>query len=228
MARSIEFEVSGAAVSCDLHAVYNAGYTGRDQAVVQEHIDELADQGISGPGEIPTLFSVPTYMVMQDTDVEVEHAKTSGEAEWAMLYRGEGPSPLLTVASDHTDRAVEAFNVTSAKQLSPNLIGTKAWPLDEIADQLDDITLRSTVLHEGEWVTLQEGRVGDLISPLEWLQRLRDVDRLTPGTLLLGGTLPMRDSAQQFAEAWAVDLVLPSGDSIGLKYRVNRLVPSIA
>lgn len=228
MARSIDFEVSGAVVSSDLRRVYNAGYTGRDQAVVQEHIDELAEQGIAGPDEIPTVFSVPTYMVLQDTDVEVEHAKTSGEAEWAMLYRGADLSPLITVASDHTDRAVEAFSVTSAKQLSPNLVGTKAWLLDEIADQLDAATLRSKVLHDGEWTILQEGSVGDLISPVDWLQRLRALGRLEPGTLLLGGTLPMRDPARQFAAAWAVELVLPSGEAVGVEYRVNRLIQSIA
>lgn len=228
MVRSIEFEVSGAPISCDLHAVYNAGYTGRDQAVVQAHIDELAEQGIQAPATIPTLFSVPTYMVLQETDVEVEHAKTSGEAEWALLYRGEDASPLLTVASDHTDRALEAFNVTSSKQLSPNVVGTRAWPLDEITDQLDDIVLRSQVLVDGDWVPLQEGTVGDLISPLDWLERLRDLDRLEPGTLLLGGTLPMRDPDQQFADAWAVELTLPTGDSITVQYAVNKLVPSIA
>lgn len=228
MVRTIEFDVSGSPQSCDLAAVYNAGYTGRDQSVVQAHIDELAEQGISGPAEVPTLFSVPTYMVLQETDVEVEHAKTSGEAEWAMLYRGEDLSPLLTVASDHTDRAVEAFSVTSSKQLSPNLLGTRAWPLDEITEQLDDIALRSTVLVNGEWVLLQEGTVGDLISPLDWLDRLRDLNRLAPGTLLLGGTLPMRDPAKQFADAWSVELVLPTGESIGVEYKVNKLIPSIA
>lgn len=228
MVRPIELEVSGSLLSCDLVAVYNAGYTGRDQSVVQAHIDELAEQGISGPSEIPTLFSVPTYMVMQETDVEVEHEKTSGEAEWAMLYRGENLPPLLTVASDHTDRAVEAFSVTSSKQLSPNLLGTQAWQLDEITEQLDDITLRSKVLVDGNWLLLQEGTVGDLISPLDWLQRLRDLNRLVPGTLLLGGTLPMRDPTKQFADAWSVELALPTGESIGVRYSVNRLIPSIA
>lgn len=228
MVRTIDFDVSGSLLSCDVAAVYNAGYTGRNQSVVQAHIDELAEQGISGPTEVPTLFSVPTYMVLQETDVEVEHDKTSGEAEWAMLYRGESLSPLLTVASDHTDRAVEAFSVTSSKQLSPNLLGTQAWQLDQITEQLDAITLRSKVLVDGEWVLLQDGTIGDLISPLDWLQRLRDLDRLVPGTLLLGGTLPMRDAAKQFADAWSVELALPTGESIGVQYAVNKLIPSIA
>lgn len=228
MVRSIEFEVSGSRISTGLRAVYNAGYTGRDQSVVQAHIDELAQQGIKGPDSIPTLFSVPTYMVLQDTDVEVEHAKTSGEGEWALLHRGDDESPLLTVASDHTDRAVEAFSVTSSKQLSPNLVGTRAWLLDEIADELDAIVLRSKVLVDGDWTVLQEGTVGDLISPLDWLDRLRDLDRLQPGTLLLGGTVPMRNPERQFADAWSVELVRPDGDILTVQYQVNKLVPSIA
>lgn len=227
MDASIDFLVRGETISCELNAVYNAGYTGRDRSVVHEHIAELAEQGISGPSKVPTLFSVPTYMVLQNTDVQVEHTRTSGEAEWAMLYRGEGPSPLLTVASDHTDRALEAFSVTSAKQLSPNIIGTEAWELNEIEDDLDQAVLLSEVLNDGTWVRLQEGRIADLISPLSWLERLRDLKRLTPGTLLLGGTVPMRDADKQFAQEWRVRLQRSTGESIDLKYAVNMLKPSI-
>src|SRR5699024_2942130 len=110
------------------------------------------------------------------------------EAEWAMLYRGEELSPLLTVASDHTDRALEAFSVTAAKQLSPNIVGIDAWVLDEIEDDLDSIILQSEVWHDDNWIVLQEGQLGELISPINWLSRLRELKRLAPGTMLLGGT----------------------------------------
>lgn len=227
MDASIDFLVRGETIPCELNAVYNAGYTGRDQSVVQEHITELAEQGVSGPSNVPTLYSVPTYMVLQNIGVQVEHTRTSGEAEWAMLYRGEDLSPLLTVASDHTDRALEAFSVTSAKQLSPNIIGTEAWDLNEIAGDLDQVALRSEVLNDGTWIRLQEGRIADLISPLSWLERLRDLKRLIPGTLLLGGTVPMRDADKQFAPGWRVRLQRPTGESIDLEYVVNMLQPSI-
>lgn len=227
MSRVLRFEVAGESIDCEIVASYNAGYTGRNQATVESHIAELAEQGIAAPKNIPTLFSVPSYMNMQTDLVEVGHAKTSGEAEWALIHRGGAGPDLLTVASDHTDRALEAHDVTSAKQISPNVICRQAWALREIADELDDIVLTSRVCRSGEWTTLQEGAVGDLISPLDWLERLESSGRLRPGCMLLGGTVPMLQASAQFADTWEVSLTRPSGESITTSYDVHQMVPSI-
>ena len=36
--------------------IINAGYTGRDQAAVQAHIDELKEEGIPAPDKTPVYF----------------------------------------------------------------------------------------------------------------------------------------------------------------------------
>lgn len=228
MTRQLSFDVAGRKVDCAVSASYNSGYTGRDQQIVKAHISELAEQGIKAPDHIPTLFSVPSYMNLQVDRVEVEHPKTSGEVEWALIHRGRGGPDLLTVASDHTDRALEAYDVTSAKQISPNILGSQAWELGQISGEADEILMRSRVFRAGKWTVLQEGRIGDLISPLEWLGRLDNSGRLQPGVVVLGGTVPMVDPQEQFADRWEVSLERPNGDKIMKSYDVHRMAPSIA
>lgn len=227
MAQLLHFAVEGKAAECKIVAGYNAGYTGRNQQAVQAHIDELAGQGISPPGNIPTLFSVPSYMNLQIDRVEVEHPRTSGEVEWAIVHQGNGKPTLLTVASDHTDRALEAHDVTSAKQISPNVLGSQAWVLERLSDEIDAIVMRSRVFCDGKWTVLQEGQIGDLIHPLDQVNKVAELDRLKPGVVMLGGTLPMIDPQKQFAERWEVSLERPNGESITKSYSVHRMKTSI-
>jgi len=221
------FEVHRRRVECVSSASYNAGYTGRSQKDVEAHITELAHQGVQTPQQIPTLFSVPSYMNLQIDTVEVEHQKTSGEVEWALIYQGTTAPTILTVASDHTDRALEAHDVTSSKQISPNILGTRAWDLNQVSDEIDDIVMRSWGFGSGKWTLLQEGRMGDLISPLEWLERLEELNRLKPGVILLGGTLPMLDPEAQFADRWEVSLTRPNGETITKTYDLHYMHTSI-
>ena len=68
-------------------------------------------------------------LVSRPEVVQVAHAKTSGEAEWALIV-GDGPDDLLlTVACDHTDRALEVHGVAWSKQTAPDVLGDVAWPL---------------------------------------------------------------------------------------------------
>ncbi|WP_374999841.1 DUF2848 family protein [Aeromicrobium sp. CTD01-1L150] len=227
MSSELSFDVAGTTLTCPVVAGYNAGYTGRDQQSVQAHIAELAEQGIGAPDTIPTLFSIPSYMNLQTTRVEVGHPRTSGEVEWALILGGTQHPDLLTVASDHTDRALEAYDVTCAKQISPNVLADRAWRLEDVSADIDDIVLRSQVLHDGGWTVLQEGTIGDLISPLEWKDRLRESGRLQPGVVILGGTLPMIEPDHQFADRWEVSMHRPDGDVISQSYDVHHMVASI-
>ena len=227
MPTTLTFTLNGEIVHADVQDAYNAGYTGRDQNSVKNHIAELKDQGVAPPSNIPTLFSVPSYMCLQSEVVEVPHENTSGEAEWALLYRGEEQSPLITVASDHTDRQLEAYSVAASKQISPNVMGNEAWDLAELGPEINRIQLLSRVKIGDEWTVLQRGYLGDLMSPADWICRLKDSDRLAPGTVVLGGTLPMIRPDDQFSKHWEVALVRPNGESIVKEYRVKIMKPSI-
>lgn len=202
----------------------NAGYAGRDTAQVQHHIDELAELGVPGPTRIPTLYPLSANLVDRPETVQVPHAKTSGEAEWALIV-GEGPEDLLlTVACDHTDRALEVHGVAWSKQSAPDVLGDVAWRLADIEGELDDFTLKAWVTHGEAETLIQDGTLAQLLPPSYWVKELGDL--LRPGTVLLSGTIPMIAGVDQFADAWRVELTDPRGVTSRVTYRVEQLAPA--
>jgi len=199
----------------------NAGYAGRDTEQVQHHVDELAELGVPAPSRIPTLYPLSASLVGRPEVVQVAHAKTSGEAEWALIV-GETPDDLLlTVACDHTDRALEVHGVAWSKQSAPDVLGDVAWPLKDIEDELDQFTLKAWVRHGSSEQLIQDGRLAQLLPPSYWIEELGD--RLVPGTVLLSGTIPMIAGVDQFADAWRVELTDPRGVTSRIVYSVEQL-----
>ena len=135
---------------------------------------------------------------------------------------------LLTVACDHTDRALEVHGVAWSKNASPDILGEKAWRLDDVRGHLDDISLRGWV-GEGESEELiQDSTLGALLTPDYWLEVLRERGLDTPGTVLISGTVAMLPGVDQFAPHWRVELTDPvTGDSIKAGYRVRRMAEPI-
>jgi hypothetical protein len=85
---------------------------------------------------------VAPYLAQQVSSVAVQHGRTSGEAEWAMVITGPDPEDvLITAACDHTDRALEVHGVAWSKNASPDVLGREAWRLVDIADHLDHIRI---------------------------------------------------------------------------------------
>ncbi len=117
----------GTVEQVDVTALYNAGYAGRKQDEVAAHIAELAELGVPAPHTTPTLYPIAPYLAQQTDEVFVQHARTSGEAEWALIVTAHGV--LLTVACDHTDRALEAHGVAWSKNAAPDVLGSRAWRL---------------------------------------------------------------------------------------------------
>jgi hypothetical protein len=200
----------------------NAGYAGRDTEQVQHHVDELAELGVPAPRRIPTLYPLSASLVGRPDIVQVAHAKTSGEAEWALVV-GEN-DVLLTVACDHTDRALEVHGVAWSKQSAPDVLGDVAWPLAEIEDELDQFTLKAWVRHGETEQLIQDGTLAQLLPPSFWLKELGD--RVVAGTVLLSGTIPMIAGVDQFADAWRVELTDPRGLTSRIHYTVEELAPA--
>lgn len=66
--------------------IINAGYTGRDQAAVQAHIDELKEEGIPAPDKTPVYFVKFIDKITQSGGFEVlDETDHSGEAEFALF-----------------------------------------------------------------------------------------------------------------------------------------------
>lgn len=206
----------------EVSSLLNAGYAGRSQDDVAAHVAELAELGVPAPSTTPALYPVAPYLGQQTTRVPVQHARTSGEAEWALVVDDTGDL-LLTAACDHTDRALEAHGVAWSKNAGPDVLARTAWRLAEVADRLDTLTLRAwvTPVGGGEERLVQDGTAGELLPPGYWAEVLRERGELRPGTVLISGTIPMREGVDQFAARWRVELADPAtGNVIALAYDV--------
>ncbi|MFI7640710.1 DUF2848 domain-containing protein [Nonomuraea sp. NPDC049400] len=213
----------GSDQAVDVVRLFNAGYAGRSQADVAAHVAELAELGVPAPKVIPALYPVAPYLAQQTGEVSVQHGRTSGEAEWALVVADDGEL-LLTVACDHTDRELEAYGVAWSKNAAPDVLASRAWRLSDVQERIDDLTLRAWVTHGAEEAEIQNGTLAELLPPAYWIDVLRERGELLPGTVLISGTIPMAKDVDQFAAGWRVELGDPAtGDTIELAYRVTRM-----
>lgn len=211
----------GSTRTVEVHALLNAGYAGRNQEEVAAHIAELAELGVPAPTTTPALYPVSPYLAQQTSTVAVQHGRTSGEAEWALIVTGDTRDDvLLTVACDHTDRELEVHGVAWSKNASPDVLGATAWKLAEVADHLDRITLRAWA----DDVLIQDASLADLLTPDHWLDALAERDLFRAGTVLLSGTVQMAPGVEQFASSWRVELYDPVLDRRSTcDYTVERM-----
>ncbi|MDV8057561.1 DUF2848 domain-containing protein [Rhodococcus sp. IEGM 1343] len=211
----------GSTESLEVTALLNAGYAGRNQDEVASHIAELAELGVPAPAVTPALYPISPYLAQQTDSVAVQHGRTSGEAEWALVILGDTiDDVLLTVACDHTDRDLEVHSVAWSKNAAPDVLGTGAWRLTEVADRLDEITL--TAWADG--TPIQTGTLGDLLAPQYWLDVLTERGLFSRGTVLISGTISMHHGVNQFSDAWKVEMTDPAtGNTLTCEYKTNLM-----
>ena len=228
---SLDLELpDGQVRSVTVTRLLNAGYTGRDQDEVARHVAELAELGVPAPATTPALYPVSPYLAAQTDVVPVQHGRTSGEAEWALVVSGPEPEDvLLTVACDHTDRALEVHGVAWSKNASLDVLGRRAWRLVDVEDHLDRLLLKAWVeAGDGSEVLIQDAPLAALLPPSYWLEVLRARGLATPGTVLLSGTVAMVPGVEQFAGRWRVRLEDPvRADALELGYRVEVLPEAV-
>jgi 2-keto-4-pentenoate hydratase/2-oxohepta-3-ene-1,7-dioic acid hydratase in catechol pathway len=212
-------------ISVTIVTLFNAGYAGRRQEDVARHVHELAALGVPAPSTTPSLYALPPYLAMQTREVFAHHDRTSGEGEWALVVAGPSDRDLLlTVASDHTDRRLEAHGIAWSKQAGPDVLGRAAWRLVDVANRLDGIQL--TAWADGQ--EIQRGTLADLLPPSYWIDVLRERGQFRPGTVLLSGTIPMHHGVNQFSSSWRVALHDPEANAtIECAYEVRRLPEGI-
>lgn len=199
------------------------GWTGRDKAALQHHIDELAKLGVKAPKSTPVFYRVGVSRLTAADEIEVIGDGSSGEVEYALI---EVDGRIwVGAASDHTDRVYESMGITVAKQLCDKPIATEFWPLDEVKDHWDQLQIRAHIREGDEDVLYQDGKVSGLLSPDELLSCLRETgDDLTGGTFLFGGTCGAIGGVR-FSERFRFSLIDPVlGRDIAHAYGV-RPVP---
>jgi len=190
-----------------IDALVVAGWTGRDRAGVDHHIRELATLGVAPPSAVPLFYRVSASLLAPYALIQTVGTQTSGEAE-PMLVRANG-ALWLGVASDHTDRALEARSVALSKQICAKPCAGALWPLDaSLAARLDALELRAWIADDvtsDDWTLYQEGTLS-AIRPLDELLASSPV-----GTLCDEGDAPARAVAMLCGTLPAIGGVRPVG-----------------
>jgi hypothetical protein len=218
----ITFEVAGRSVSLEPEALVVAGFTGRDGRAVREHVRELEEEGVHAPASVPTFYLLPPTALTRAPALHTVRARTSGEAEIALLV--DGDDRWVTVASDHTDRGVETLDIGLSKEVCEKPIARHAWAYGDVADGWDELRLRSWVGEAGERRLYQDGLAGSLMPADELLARL-PLSRSIRRYVVLTGTVPAIGGVRESDHFWA-ELADPRRDErIGLEYAVRAIDP---
>ncbi len=190
---------------------------------MQAHIDELAALGVTPPAKTPLFYRVAAARLTLAETIQVSGNASSGEAEY-LLANIEG-ALWVGLASDHTDRAVETYNITVSKQMCDKPMAATFWPLAEVEAHWDSLQLRSFAATNGERVQYQGGSLAALLPPGELLGKLAEEEPggLQPGDLMMGGTLPAIGGVRP-AERFEIELEdRELGRCISSSYTVENL-----
>src|SRR5436309_13397846 len=91
-----------------------AGWTGRDEAALRHHIEELAAIGVPRPSSVPVFYRNAVSSIVQTDRLEVLGPDTSGEVEPVVVVLEDGL--WIGLGSDHTDRKAEAMGLALSEQ----------------------------------------------------------------------------------------------------------------
>lgn len=216
--------VDGEAIRIALERCVNAGYTGRDEEAIQAHINELKEDGIAPPDDVPIFFELAPYTVLVDPgEIQVVGDHTSGEAEFGILVVGD--NRYVVAASDHTDRALETESIQLSKQVAPNILSADAWRYSSVEDHWDQIELRAWNTIDGERTHYQETVLGEILPPGEILEIVEDrYGGPMYGTAVLSGTVATLTGEVEPGSRFEVELVDPVLDrTLTVDYGVKSI-----
>ncbi|SFP17231.1 Protein of unknown function [Variovorax sp. PDC80] len=212
------------------NALVVAGWTGRDSAAIEHHIEELAALGVPRPSSVPLYYRMASLLLTQSSEIEALGDQSSGEAE-PLLFFAQGEW-WLGVASDHTDRQVESYSVAVSKQMCAKPLAASAWRWRDVEAHQDAIELRSRILEDGRWVDYQRGTLA-AIRPLAALRDgLPGLGKEPEGLFMTCGTLAALPNARGEAIRPAAQMEIELHDArlqrrIVHRYAV-RVLPVIA
>lgn len=181
-------------LQADIRELVVAGWAGRDRAAIEHHIEELAAIGVPPPSAVPLYYRIAANQLVQAPAIQVVGPHTSGEVE-AFVFAAGGEL-YVSIASDHTDRKLEAVSVALSKQVCAKPVAAQAWPLAEVAGHWDELVLRSRIVEGDRTVLYQEGPAAELRTPTELIAGyapggLPDGVGMTCGTVAaIGGIRP--------------------------------------
>lgn len=160
---TLETASSSSQLDVEIEQLVVAGWAGRDRAAIDHHIEELAAIGVPRPSTVPLFYRVSENTAVQDASIQAVGAESSGEVE-TFIFR-DGDALYVSLASDHTDRKLEAHSVALSKQVCAKPVATTAWPFSEIAGHWDQLVIRSWIDENGSETLYQEGPLSSLRTP---------------------------------------------------------------
>lgn len=215
----MSFSVVGADQIVELvpDEVIVAGYTGRDRAAVQAHIDELEEIGVAPPPMVPMFYDVPVPLATSEARILVDGARTSGEVEPVII--GHGGRWYLGVGSDHTDRDIETRDIGESKASAPKPVGPRVIPLEAALEVWDDIEVECHVDDR----LYQRATLKSLLRPTDLLDEMAERGRPPKGDVLMfGGTVPLEGGQFVYGSVYDLELRLPDGTALKHTYTVKR------
>lgn len=206
-----------------------AGYTGRDEEAVREHIEELAAIGIPPPPQVPMLYDLDPDLLTSDKVVEVGPGLISGEIE-PVLIRHQ-VRWYLGVGSDLTDRGLEREDVKISKAACPKPLGRNVLPLPEdvTTGGFDDVwdQIQAVSYLDGE--PYQKGSLASLRPPSDLIPRVVEEigssRHVEEDIIVFAGTLPLIGGEFRAGTAWEARLTLPEGPPLIHQHEIIRPIP---
>jgi uncharacterized protein DUF2848 len=150
-------------------ALIVAGWTGRDEASLRHHIEELAAIGVPRPSSVPVFYRNSVNNVMQTERLEVLGPDTSGEVEPVIVALNDGL--WVGLGSDHTDRKAETMGIALSKQLCGKVMGSDLWRFEDVAPHWDQMMIRAYATIGGERTLYQEGPLAAMRDPVDLMTR---------------------------------------------------------
>ena len=209
-------------ISFNVHNMFNAGFSGRDQKNVQKHVLELAKIGVPAPNAIPMLFPVSSNLATTSQNIQVQHSYTSGEIEYVLLW--DKDNLYITVGSDHTDRLAEKYGIPLSKQAYPNILAPSVWLFSDIKEHFDQIEILCRVIQGSSMVIYQKGKLEDLLPPGKWAKQFNEKKVNNTGNIFFSGTIDTKEGALIFGDRYILELNDPVlNRSIKHEYSVEVL-----
>lgn len=211
-------------LSFKVDRMVNAGFTGRDQAEVRHHLDELSAKGIDVPDTTPLLYPVIPSTLTTATSIIVYGEETSGEIEYVLFVKDD-KQIYVGIGSDHTDRKLEELDIPRAKQITPNLISPVVWELSEVVGHWDTLSMECSVKKGADTIQYQKGNLGLLMSPPELLEFVsKKIEGPLNNIVIFSGTVKMETEDFVFADTFSGLLSDPTlNRSIEFSYSVKPM-----
>jgi len=228
MTQQLDFTIDGADKveqrSMTVSRVYNLGFTIRDKAKMQRHLDEVEGVHVDWPQRPPIIFPISAWATITADDVPVQYDRTSGEIEIVMVV--DGDELYVTCGSDHTDRKLEATDIPWGKQVAPNIVAPTLWRWADVADHWDEVQMESYV--DGE--LYQKASVAEFWTPTEMVDSVQGrISEVDGARIFFSGTVVSVNEQLDFGRGWSLRMIDPvTGKTIRHDYRVTVLADEIS